>query len=155
MVDVNTAAHDLEDWADLGFDYFQIHCDFDIDWATIASWSGIVGRERLWLAPKIPPGEAFPQAILEFTDTVLIDAFHPNHYGGSGKTGDWNQFAEWTTLYAHKRFILAGGLKPENVAVAVAHSGAETVDVASGVEAGPGQKDPARLKAFFEALGYR
>jgi len=154
MVDVNTAAHELENWADLGFDFFQIHFDYSVDWATIASWSGAVGRERLWLAPKIPPGEPFPQNILEFADTVLVDAYDPNKFGGSGKTGDWSKFAEWSTLYAHKQFILAGGLNPENVAEAVAQSGAEIVDTASGVESQPGKKDPAKLKAFFEALGY-
>lgn len=153
MVDVNTGADELEDWADCGFDYFQIHCDLDVNLATLAAWSGLVGADRLWLAPKIPPGDSFPQAILDFADTILIDAYHKDQYGGTGKTGNWEKFAEWSTMYAHKRFILAGGLTPDNVAEAARVTGAETVDVSSGVEASPGVKDPAKLLALFAALG--
>lgn len=153
MVDVNTGADELEDWADLGFDYFQIHCDDETDLASIAAWSGLVGRDRLWLAPKIPPRAPFPQAMLEFADTVLVDAFHRDQYGGTGQTGDWPRFAEWKTLYAHKRFILAGGLTPDNIRTAVVATGADTVDANSGVERMPGVKDPAKLRAFFAALG--
>ena len=48
--------------------------------------------------------------------------------------------------------MLAGGLKPENVAAAVATSGARTVDVSSGVESAPGVKDPERIRAFLRAV---
>lgn len=153
MVDVNTGADELEDWADCGFDYFQIHCDLDVNLASLAAWSGLVGSERLWLAPKIPPDDPFPQSILEFADTILIDAYHKDVYGGSGQTANWEQFADWSTMYAHKRFVLAGGLKPENITEAVRVTGAETVDLASGVESEPGVKDPAKLRALFAALG--
>ncbi|MBK1857540.1 phosphoribosylanthranilate isomerase [Cerasicoccus arenae] len=153
MVDVNTGADELENWADLGFDHFQIHCDIDVNLATLAAWRGIVGKEQLWLAPKIPPGEAFPQTMLEFADTILVDAYHADKYGGSGQTGNWELFAEWATLYAHKRFVLAGGLNPDNVTEAVRVSGAETADVNSGVESQPGIKDHAKLRALFAALG--
>ncbi len=153
MVDVNTGTDELEDWADCGFDYFQIYCDLDVNLATLAAWSGLVGRERLWLAPKIPPGEPFPQSILDFADTILIDAYHKDKYGGSGRTGNWEQFADWSTLYAHKHFILAGGLSPDNITEAVRITNSEIVDVNSGVEKEPGIKDPAKLRALFAALG--
>ena len=48
---------------------------------------------------------------------------------------------------------LAGGLTPETVAGAIAASGAQAVDVSSGVEAAPGVKDPARIRAFIAAAG--
>ncbi|WP_309397479.1 phosphoribosylanthranilate isomerase [Cerasicoccus maritimus] len=152
MVDVNTGADELEGWADCGFDHFQIHCDIDVSLATLAAWSGLVGKDRLWLAPKIPPGRSFPQEILEFADTILVDAYHKDKYGGSGQTGNWDQFADWAAMYSHKRFILAGGLTPDNALEALQASGAETMDFNSGVEASPGIKDPAKLKALFEAL---
>ena len=68
--------------------------------------------------------------------------------GGVGARFDW-------TLTAGRRFdrpwFLAGGLDPWNVAEALAASGAPGVDVSSGVERGPGRKDPARIAAFLRA----
>lgn len=152
FVGVNTGTDVLENYADLGFDCFQIHCDSDTPWSNLAGWSGIVGRERLWLAPKIPPGEAFPQGMLEFADTVLVDTFRADGHGGSGRTGDWQAFRDWSVMYAHKRWILAGGLNPDNIRNALAQTDAGIVDVNSGVEASPGIKDPEKLRAFFAAL---
>jgi phosphoribosylanthranilate isomerase len=68
--------------------------------------------------------------------------------GGLGVTFDW-------TLLKGRRFerpwFLAGGLNPWNVADAVAASGAPILDVSSGVERGPGLKDPALIQAFLDA----
>lgn len=153
MVDVNTGADELEEWADCGFDYFQIHCDLDVNLASLAAWSGLVGADRLWLAPKIPPGERFPQPLLEFADTIMIDAYHKDKYGGSGQTANWEQFADWSTMYAHKQFVLAGGLTPDNIAEAVRVTNPDVVDINSGVESSPGVKDHAKLNALFVALG--
>lgn len=70
--------------------------------------------------------------------------------GGNGIPFDWH-------LVARRRWpvpwMLAGGLTPDNVAEAVRQSGARQVDVSSGVEAAPGQKDPAKIQAFLEAAG--
>lgn len=69
--------------------------------------------------------------------------------GGAGRAFDWS-------LMAHRRFqrpwFLAGGLDPWNVAEAAALSGAPLVDVSSGVERGPGLKDPALIAAFLDAV---
>jgi phosphoribosylanthranilate isomerase len=68
--------------------------------------------------------------------------------GGTGRVFDW-------TLLAGRRFrrpwFLAGGLDPWNLAEAVQQSGAPLVDVSSGVERGPGLKDPALIAAFLDA----
>jgi phosphoribosylanthranilate isomerase len=68
--------------------------------------------------------------------------------GGSGRAFDW-------TLLAGRKFrrpwLLAGGLDPWNLAQAVQQSGAPIVDVSSGVERGPGLKDPALIAAFLDA----
>lgn len=153
MVDVATGTDELERIGDMGFDYFQIHFDLDISLATVAGWSGVVGRERLWLAPRIPPEQdTFPQVLLEFADTFVLDTYSPTQHGGTGKTGDWQSFADWQTLYQHKRWILAGGLTPKNIGPALAATGAEVVDVGSGVEAVPGIKDHSRIKALFAAI---
>ena len=153
FVDVSTATDELEDYLQYFGDAYQLYFDLDVAIATVAAWSGIVGRERLWLAPRVPPGEEyFPQIIMEFADTVLLDAYRPDKYGGTGETANWQQFLDWSTLYSHKRWALAGGLRPENVRQALAETDAAMVDVASGVEAQPGIKDPVKMEAFFGAV---
>ena len=54
--------------------------------------------------------------------------------------------------HASVPLVLAGGLTPENVAVAIADASPYAVDTASGTEAAPGRKDPERLRAFFAAV---
>lgn len=135
-----------------GFDYFQIHHRLEIASHTLAGWSETVGRDRLWLAPKLPPGVDVPDLVLAAAKFVLFDTYQPDGFGGSGKTGDWNAFARHRTAHPDHRWILAGGLKPENVGDALAASGARFVDVSSGVESAPGVKDEAKLKRFAVAL---
>ena len=76
---------------------------------------------------------------------LLIDAIDPALRGGSGVTGDWPLAASLARRY---RLLLAGGLGPDNVAAAVRQVRPWGVDVASGVETGPGRKDHALLRAF-------
>jgi len=82
---------------------------------------------------------------LMFDTKPAQDAERP---GGSGRAFDW-------TLLAGRRFerpwLLAGGLDPWNLGEAVQQSGARLVDVSSGVERGPGLKDPALIRAFLDA----
>ena len=75
----------------------------------------------------------------------LLDAYHPHLRGGTGKTGDWSLASRLASQY---RILLAGGLDPSNVAQAVQKVCPWGVDVASGVEASPGQKDHAAMRAF-------
>lgn len=80
--------------------------------------------------------------------SFLVDAYHPWKLGGTG------QVAPWPAIYAVARrypLLLAGGLTPENVADAVRTVQPWGVDVASGVEAGPGRKDPQKVRRFIEA----
>jgi phosphoribosylanthranilate isomerase len=68
--------------------------------------------------------------------------------GGLGRSFAWHLLQDWR---GETPWILAGGLTPENVALAVEASGAGAVDVSSGVESAPGIKDPARIAAFLKA----
>ncbi len=68
--------------------------------------------------------------------------------GGNAVAFDWPILRGWTPPAP---WILAGGLTPETVAGAIAASGAEAVDVSSGVETAPGVKDPARIRSFIAA----
>jgi phosphoribosylanthranilate isomerase len=80
---------------------------------------------------------------------MLIDAHDPVRRGGTGRTIDWTEAA---SVAARRRVMLAGGLTPENVAVATAQVNPFGIDVSSGVEASPGVKDAAKLRALFQSL---
>jgi phosphoribosylanthranilate isomerase len=83
------------------------------------------------------------------TEYHLLDTAAAGHYGGSGHTWDWGLLARYR---AKIPFLLAGGLTAENVAEGIVVTRPWGVDVASGVEASPGIKDPEKLQAFFEAV---
>ena len=80
---------------------------------------------------------------------LLIDAYDPNEYGGTGKKADWNAAAGLGPNCP--RLVLAGGLTPENVAAAVEVVQPWAVDVSSGVEVSPGRKDPEMVRSFVSA----
>jgi phosphoribosylanthranilate isomerase len=79
----------------------------------------------------------------------LLDTHTSGQKGGTGESFDWS-LAKQAQEYGP--VVLAGGLRPENVATAIQEASPWAVDVASGVEAAPGKKDPARLRAFFQAV---
>lgn len=79
----------------------------------------------------------------------LVDAAVKGVYGGSGVTADWSAAAELAKQYP---LLLAGGLTPGNVADAVRQVRPWGVDVASGVESAPGEKDAKKMKAFISAV---
>ena len=79
---------------------------------------------------------------------LLLDTYKKGQVGGTGEIFDWH-LARKAKKYGP--IILAGGLTSENVAQAIATAGPAAVDAASGTEAAPGKKDPAKLRAFFEA----
>lgn len=87
--------------------------------------------------PGLVPEEAFALPV----DAVLLDG----PAAGSGRSFDWSAARAWR---GHPRLLLAGGLRPETVARAVATLRPHGVDVASGVEAGPGLKDAAAIHRF-------
>jgi phosphoribosylanthranilate isomerase len=82
-------------------------------------------------------------------DAILLDGFARGLHGGTGRTLDW-KLARTARRYG--QIILAGGLTPENISEAIRVAEPYAVDVASGVEARPGRKDPARLRALFAAI---
>ncbi len=81
--------------------------------------------------------------------TVLLDAADDERRGGTGRTADWSVAR---TIASRRRTFLAGGIRPANVAEAIRMVSPYGVDVSSGVEAAPGRKDPARLRALFDEV---
>ena len=87
---------------------------------------------------------------LKLFDAVLLDSFSMEQYGGTGKVHDWTLSKQIRENVAPVPVILAGGLKPENIKEAILAVEPYAVDVASGVEASPGIKDPKKVRAFVE-----
>ena len=85
------------------------------------------------------------------TRTVVLDTASAGVFGGTGRTFPWPVAQELVKKYPELRFVLAGGLSPENVAEAVALVRPFGVDVTTGVESAPGRKDYGRLRAFLSA----
>lgn len=79
----------------------------------------------------------------------LVDTYRPGMYGGTGLTMDWRLARR---LADQAPILLAGGLRPDNVAQALEQVQPWGVDSASGVESAPGVKDPEKVKAFVDAV---
>lgn len=114
----------------------------------VRTGAGIIKALPVTDAADIEAGRAYESVV----DHLMFDARPPKDAvlpGGTGSRFDW-------TLTAGRRFerpwFLAGGLDPWNVGEAVRLSGAGLVDVSSGVERGPGLKDPALITAFLDAV---
>jgi phosphoribosylanthranilate isomerase len=78
----------------------------------------------------------------------MFDTRRGDLWGGTGETFDWDLLAG---RHSDVPSILAGGLRPDNVAAAIEVARPFAVDVASGVEAVPGRKDHELLASFFDA----
>lgn len=98
-------------------------------------------------AVRIAQDGAFPDIHQAPTNYILLDTYKAGRYGGTGETFVWERIVPFVSHYPG-RIILAGGLTPENVSLAVHTVRPWAVDVASGVEAAPGRKDPEKLRAF-------
>lgn len=108
---------------------------------------------EVWKAHGIAsPSDLARLTAYDAADRFLLDARPPEgsaRTGGHGAAFDWSLLTDWT---APKPWLLAGGLTPDNVAGAIAATGAEAVDVSSGVETAPGIKDMGLIRAFIEAV---
>ena len=151
-VDVATSLDDLKRYREAGFDYFQIHFGADFDHSNLAKYSKIVGKEKLWLAPRLASEDTFSEDILDYANTILIDTFVNDQFGGTGKVGDWTRFTALKERYPQTNWVLAGGLSPSNLLDALASATADHLDINSGVEIAPGIKDGAKLREAFKVL---
>ena len=83
---------------------------------------------------------------------ILLDAHAPGLYGGTGETIDWNLASTFRQQNPHLPLILAGGIVPENAALAAATVHPAALDIASGAESSPGLKDFTKITALTTAL---
>lgn len=116
----------------------QIHGDEDVEMF-------VESPLRLWRALKMMPAGPEPSPSGWAAERYVVDAAVPGAYGGTGMTADWEAARDVAGRYP---VLLAGGLTPDNVAVAIRAVRPLGVDVSSGVELGKGKKDHARMEAF-------
>ena len=123
---------------DCGLDVIQLHGDEGAGACDYAPRRSIKAL-RVKDAASLAGHEEFG------TSALLLDAWVAGAYGGTGESFNWELAAG---IARQRPVILAGGLRPENVAAAVQAVRPYGVDVSSGVEAAPGRKDPAKVAAF-------
>jgi len=123
-------------------DWVQLHGDEDPDFCR----SLLSHNVKTMKAIRVKDQADIERADSFFTDAVLLDAFDPDKYGGTGLTFDWNVIG-----HIGKRVFLAGGINPGNAAAAV-KLGVYGIDVCSGIEAEPGKKDHRKMKTLFKNI---
>lgn len=144
--------HPIDDVARIleatGLTYAQLHGDETVE--TVAT---LAGRGFKALRPTavedLTQAAAFAAQAGAEGPQLMVDAYSPTAYGGTGHRADWSLAQQAAAQTA--RLLLAGGLTPENVGDAVRHVAPWGVDVSSGVEASPGRKDHAKMRAFIAA----
>lgn len=132
----------------LGLDLIQLHGDEAPE--TASRWPGRVLKAfRRGAAVEAAELDAWGDAW-----GFLFDVRHAGSYGGTGKSWSYRDLRDLAPLQGpeSKPVFVAGGITPENARTALEASGADGLDLASGVEQAPGIKDPERLRALFSAL---
>ncbi|HIK36922.1 MAG: phosphoribosylanthranilate isomerase [Geminocystis sp.] len=86
---------------------------------------------------------------LPYIDTILVDTYQKNVYGGTGKTLDWQQLRDFRPK---RPWLLAGGLNADNILLALQTVHCDGFDVSSGVEISPGKKDLAKVRHLVSIL---
>ena len=123
-------------------DWVQLHGDEDTEFCKQFRYHNV----KVMKAIRVKDQNDVRSAEDYFTDAILLDAFDPDKYGGTGLSFDWNVIG-----HINKRVFLAGGINPDN-AVEAAELGVYGIDVCSGIEAKPGKKDHKKMKKLFENI---
>jgi phosphoribosylanthranilate isomerase len=126
-----------------GLNLLQFHGDETSDFCT---QFGVMSMKAL----RVRDAESLKQLENFHTDAFLLDAHSQSGLGGTGEQFNWELASE--AMKSGKPIFLAGGLTPDNVADAVRKVRPFAVDVSSGVESAPGKKDPAKMRAFVQAV---
>lgn len=114
-------------------------------------WTGEVWAVQRLRGSDVP-GRA--RELFAIADAVVLDAHSVGQLGGTGIALPWKELRDRLHVLrgGRARLVLAGGLTPENVGMAIDLLQPEVVDVSSGVESSPGIKDVQRMRAFRDAV---
>jgi phosphoribosylanthranilate isomerase len=152
---VNHSIRDIQDAVEsLGPSYIQLHGDEPAELL-----SELPAEIKIIRAYRCGPNGLAPLArylarcdsLGRAPDAILLDADAAGAFGGTGQAADWTLIANQRAMLGGIPLILAGGLKPTNVAQAITAVHPDAVDVASGVERQPGRKDHELMKQFIAA----
>jgi len=106
---------------------------------------------RQWMrAVRAKDRETLAESLKYKTPHLLLDAWSPLAFGGTGQTADWEMIGDFSAIHSARQFVLAGGLTPGNVAEAIRVVVPAAVDVAGGVESSPRKKDRDLVRLFIE-----
>ncbi|HEU5315119.1 MAG TPA: phosphoribosylanthranilate isomerase [Chloroflexota bacterium] len=145
---VNQPLHEVTEISrEVGLDYVQLSGDEDAAYCL-----AVTARAQRLLIKAVrlgdPRGMPDVDELGGLADALLADASVAGSYGGSGQAWDWSDAAGLAARYP---VLLAGGLRPDNVAEAISTVRPWGVDVASGVETS-GRTDPERVRAFIQQV---
>ena len=123
-------------------DWVQLHGDENPEFCRWLAYDTVKTMKAL----RVKEAVDIKQMDEYFTDAILLDAYDPQHYGGTGLTFDWSIINNVT-----KRIFLAGGINPDNAAAAI-ELGVYGIDICSGIESRPGKKDHKKMKQLFDNI---
>ncbi|MDX1697573.1 MAG: phosphoribosylanthranilate isomerase [Thiohalobacterales bacterium] len=129
--------------SELPLDLLQFHGSED---STACEGFGRPYMKAIGMKPGVNPGaimQLHPRA-----SGFLLDAYQPDTHGGGGLAFDWDSFPE----AGDRPLVLAGGLVPDNVALAIEQTRPYAVDVSSGVEKVKGIKSAEKIEAFMRGV---
>lgn len=146
-VTVNATDDELRRLHESGaIDFLQLHGDETPERVRSLAGEGLPVFKALGVRDRV----SLDAAAVYDSPTLLLDAYAPVDYGGTGETMDWALGAEAVEKFPDREIVLAGGLTPGNVAAAIRQVHPAGVDVASGVESAPGVKDLDLVRCFVE-----
>jgi phosphoribosylanthranilate isomerase len=124
-------------------DWAQLHGDETPEFCRWLAYDSV----KTMKAIRVKDASVLKEVSSYATDAVVLDAYDPSRYGGTGMTFDWNILLGDVT----RRVFLAGGINPDN-ALAAVELGVYGIDVCSGVEAKPGKKDHKKMQQLFDNI---
>lgn len=135
--------------AESGLTGVQLHGDESIEFCQQLRES--LPKVEIIKALRIKNADDFDKAktYTKYVDTLLLDAYHPQQLGGTGKTLNWDTLQQFNP---DSPWFLAGGLTPQNVSEALNKVKPNGIDLSSGVETAPGDKDLDKVRELFEKL---
>jgi len=140
---VNSSFEEIHDITEkCGLNWVQMHGDETSEFCDRVAQLNV----KTMKAIRVKDASDIDQAKQYYTNAVLLDAFSPEKYGGTGIAFDWNIVGN-----IQKRVFLAGGLTCDNAVEAV-NLGVYGIDICSGIESEPGKKDLNKMQKLFDNI---